>query len=250
MSFKVSTTGADVTLADLGLIVADPTTDLDLSLQFTPDELAASQDLDTAVQNGDLTLKITSDEYGEYEVDATEYYTGLAIDDEEDYVTEEELGAGFLDTLIHSEATSVTVTSTASLTYNVYAANAKFQKWKVAPNDQLVITGGAAAGTYTVSGIIDQTQITVVEPIVDTASVGVLDIYHPPAATLVGVDETNFVNISGTDLQTVLESIDTNIAGGGLTANQHKALRDIIHFLDEGPGWSLSYKRDLVGIFC
>lgn len=242
MAFLVSTVSSTVNLYDLGTEIIHPTTDRDLSLEFTATELAESNLLTTAINNGSLTLKVVDDEYNTYTVEATEYYAGFSVQNQffraevEDYVTQDELSAGVLNKLIHPAATGLSVTSTAASTKNVYVTSGKFQKWKLAPGDKIVITSGAAAGTYTVDEVTDQYQFTVVESIVDSSGEGTLAIYHPTGATRVTVDTSGLTNVSGSTLQAVLSSIDTAISEtSGFTADVHKTLRQLIHFIDEGP---------------
>jgi hypothetical protein len=257
MSFLISSTGTDVFLFDLGIVIVHPTTDRDLSLEFLPEELSASDNLTTAITSGDLLLKIEDPEYGEYEVAETEYYPGLAVQnqyivqDVEKYITESELKSAYADSLVHASATSIAITSTASITQNVYCSGALFQKWKVSPGDIVVITGGSADGTYTVDTIIDQQQLTVVEAIVDTAAIGTLDIFNPAGATRVGFDINNLINITGNNLQEALESIDSQLVGNGgfLTLADHQTIRHLIHFIDEGPaeGFTTGAYKEVVG---
>ena len=75
----------------------------------------------------------------------------------------------------------------------------------VSPGDILVITGNAAAGTYTVDAV-SLDSLTVVEAIVD-ASGGSADFRYPPGASGVGVDPTNVPYSSETTLQGVLEDL-------------------------------------------
>ena len=240
-NFLVSTTGANVTLKDLGLPLVHPTVDRDLSLEFGPEDLSDSEDLETAIQNGDLTLKIVTAQYGEYEVDPSEYYTGMAVQnqlisvDEENYITEEEFVAGYLTSLVHPSLTGLPVTSTSSITKNIYVTTGTFQKYKVNINDIAVITGGAAVGEYTVSGINDQQQITVYENIADTSGVGTLSIYNPVAASKIGVDPTNITGTIATNLQEVLEDLSQQVVASGINENTHASLHQLIHFIDEGP---------------
>lgn len=242
MAFLVSTVSSTVNLYDLGTEIIHPTTDRDLSLEFTATELAESNLLTTAINNGSLVLKVVDDEYNTYTVEATEYYAGFSVQNQffraeiENYITQDELSAGVLNKLIHPAATGLSVTSTAASTKNVYVTSGKFQKWKLASGDKVVITGGAAAGIYTVDEVTDQYQFTVVESIADSSGVGTLAIYHPTGATRVTVDTSGLTNVSGSTLQAVLSSIDTAIsATSGFTANEHRSLRQLIHFISEGP---------------
>lgn len=246
MIFKVSTISADVTIGDLGIIITHPTTDRDLALEFSATELSNSEDLTAAIQAGTLTAKLQNSQYGEYQVDP-ETYVGTTVlqnslesaEPDETLITERELRAGRLDTLVHADASNVPATSTSSTTRNVYSTYAKFQDWKVAPNDKVVFTS-SPIGTYTVQTVIDQYQLTVVESIPDTAGVGSFSIYNPVAATRIGVDPTTFTHSNSNILQTVLEDFDNAITassggGSGITAEDHKTLRQLIHFIDGGP---------------
>lgn len=212
--FLISTTTSGYSLPDLGLILTHPTIERDFSLEFSPEELAMSNYLTQAINSGGLTLKLIDAEYNSYSVDSTEYYAGLSVQNQfvraeiEDYVTADELAALPLTTLVNAAATGLSVTSTAALTRNVYVATGKFQKWKISPGDKAVITGGAAAGTYTVSGVTDQQQFTVTTSIANTSGVGSLALFHPTGSTLIGIDTSPFTTVSGTNLQSVLQSID------------------------------------------
>lgn len=78
--------------------------------------------------------------------------------------------------------------------------------------DGVVIAGNAAAGTYTVESITDDTTFVVVESIVDSVG-GTATFSHPAGATKVGAD-TNNMNFSSADnVQEVLEDLDANITG-------------------------------------
>jgi hypothetical protein len=241
--FLVTTSGANVPLPDLGIILTHPTVDRDLLLEYTAGDLSASSYLTTAIASSGLLLKLQDEAYSIYNVDATEYFAGLAAEsqfnraEEEEYITEVELAAGKLNSLINVAATGLSITSTAALTKNVYVANSsKFQKWKLAPGDKVVITGGTAAGTYTVDTVTDQNQFKVIESIVNTSATGTLSLYHPTGASRVGIDTSTFTTVSGTNLQSILGSIDVAIASNtGITTATHKSLRDLIHFIDEGP---------------
>lgn len=217
MSFLVSTVGSTVILKDLGITIVHPTIDRDLSVEFTATELAESVLLTTAINSGTLTLKVVDDEYNAYTVEPTEYYAGFSVQNQffraevEDYVTQDELSAGLLNKLINPAATGLSVTSTAASTKNVYVTSGKFQKWKLAPGDKIVITGGAAAGTYTVATVTDQFQFVVVESIIDSSGTGTLAAYHPVSSTRVGVNTTGFSHTSGLFLQKVIEDFDVKI---------------------------------------
>lgn len=216
-NFLVSTTGSNVLIRDLGLLLVHPAVDRDLLLEFSANDISQSNDLNTAITNEEITLKIMNNEYGEYELDASEYYSGLVVANsirsstEEKYITEAELAAGYTDQVVNIDAVAVNITSTANLTRNIYCSDGLFQKWQVSPGDTLVIASGSAAGTYTVEEVIDQQNLIVIESIVNTSSTGTLTIYEPAASSKIGVNTTNFTVITGTTLDTALESIDNII---------------------------------------
>ena len=102
--------------------------------------------------------------------------------------------------------------------------------------DTFVLSGATAGnGTYTILAVTDNTQFTVVGAIVDSTG-GSADFRHPAGALHVGVDPTNISSSAATDVQNVLEDLDASIAAGGITAAQHKTLRQLIHLADDdGP---------------
>lgn len=60
MGLFVTTTGVDITIPELGIIILDPTVDRDLSGQFTSDELSFAANLTSYIQAGTLVWKKTS----------------------------------------------------------------------------------------------------------------------------------------------------------------------------------------------
>lgn len=60
MGLYVSTTGTNVTIAELGIILVHPTTNKDLTAQFSDDELSKAPSLTAAIRSGLLTWKKTS----------------------------------------------------------------------------------------------------------------------------------------------------------------------------------------------
>lgn len=246
MQFLVSTTGSNVSIDDLGLFISDPTINRDLNLEFSVEELQESEDLQEALQNGSLTLQVETVEYGVVSVDGYQYRPTLLLEQslkaefQEGLVSEDELSATVLDIEIVSGAFPVSVSSTTSGTRVIVANTAKFFDWKTDVDDKLVIVGGTAAGTYTVESIVSQTQLVVVEPISTTLSTGSLTLYHPPGSTRIGVDDSSFTEVSGSDLQTLLGDIDAALAStspvnldGYLTEPTHLELDTLLHNLSE-----------------
>ena len=138
---------------------------------------------------------------------------------------------------------SVSVTSTTAATKRVVISGFNLATERDTPTeagDLVVLAGttGGADGTYTFDAVINANTFTVVEAIVDSTG-GTAEFRHPPGASKVGVDPAAIAASSATTLQGVLEDIDGAISSGGITESQHKALRDLIHFVD-GPadGWA------------
>jgi hypothetical protein len=148
--------------------------------------------------------------------------------------------------------TGVTIVSTTSSTKQVVVSGIDIihDDEIVEEDDIFILSGstGGADGTYTVDSVVDETTFTVVESIAD--STGGTGIFRfPPGAIRIGVDPTSIVQSSQSLLQGVLEDLDAAISGGGITPAQHKALRHLIHFIDEGPadGFASGAYRQVVG---
>lgn len=212
MALRVSTTGSDVFLYDLGILIVDPTTDRDLSLEFTSEELKDSEDLTNAIQNGDLTV-----DDGQFEINATDYDPNEVTNQElllkldRRFISHDELSAGHLDTPIVSGVFPLSLNSTAAVTRNVYVPSARWGTWQIDADDKVEIEGSSAAdGIYTVESISDHQNFIVVESIADSTG-GNITVYHPNAATNIGINNNNFNNVSGVNLQDLLEDIDDKI---------------------------------------
>lgn len=100
MGLYVSTTGSDVPIHELGITITHPTTDRDLSDQFTQDELQYAHTLTTNIRNGTLTWKKTSGgsaqpatDYDPDFVESDEPNTGDGLKDDR-VVTFKDLGTG------------------------------------------------------------------------------------------------------------------------------------------------------------
>jgi hypothetical protein len=220
MSLRVSTTGADVLLADLGIQITHPTVDLDLTEQFTAIDLRNSADLTAAIGAGDLDVDDGTNfiHKDDYDPDAF-LIQELGYDVDEFYVSHDEL-ASVNNILINKTGVfPLALSSTASVTRNVYSPAARFIFWQLEPGDIVVISGSTAAdGTYTVESITDQQNFIVVESIPDSTG-GTTNIYHPGGATRVGVDPAGLSWTSATDLQTVLDELTLADEKVRVTAN-------------------------------
>lgn len=216
--FLISTVSTNVTISDLGLVLTHPVVDRDLALEFAAEEIAASEDLTAAIQGGSLTVKITTSEYGEYQIDADEYTSFSLLEqalpsfEKEEFLTESEIEATYLDSFIREGVFPFTLSSTTAVTNVVVATGATFQDWRVAPNDVIGIFGTTTSdGYFTVQSVTNQTTLVTEEALNTTSGVGTFAIYNPVGAKRVGVDNTNFTTIGGTDAQAVFESIDLNM---------------------------------------
>jgi hypothetical protein len=96
--------------------------------------------------------------------------------------------------------------------------------------DFLYITGsGTADGKYTVATILNDTTVTVVEPISDSTG-GTLTWVYPAGASEVGFDPSGQTITAATNVEQALTDIANSV--GGLTADQHEVLRQLIHLAD------------------
>lgn len=148
------------------------------------------------------------------------------------FVDAEELGSDGT-----AEHASGSVTSVVSGVVTVSGLSLYDPATAPAENDIVVISGNTGAdGSYTLNAVTADNAFTVKEPIGDGTG-GTVSIRYPSGALSVGVDPTNITFSTATDLQQMLEDIAAEISGGGITEAQHKALRQLIHFLaDGGPG--------------
>lgn len=214
MALRVSTTGSDVPLLDLGITITHPTSNRDLALEFTSVELRDSEDLTSAIQAGDLSA-----DDGDYFISAEDYdpdellLQQLNLRGDTKYMSFDELlSTG--DTYITSGVFPLALNSTAAISKNVYAPAAKWITWELEDGDLVTISGNAAVGEYTVATVVDQQNFTTIEDILDSTG-GTISMYHPPGATRIGVDESNFGVLIGDDLQEVLEDIDSRFTASG-----------------------------------
>lgn len=112
-----------------------------------------------------------------------------------DIVEEDELSsAGVASTAF---LTGLTITNINSGTKQVtFSANDLIEK-RVSKYDILVISTGAAAGTYTIDTVVDELNLRVNEAIVSTTS-GAAAIYYRSGAQIIGFDPTSTLHASTT----------------------------------------------------
>lgn len=242
MQFLISTTTTDVLVSDLGVFIPHPTVDRDLATEFSLDDLSESDDLTWYITNEVLVLKIDSAEYGIYTVDPALYnpnillQQNIALESNESLITESELSAGFATTTVYSGTFPIAVTSTSSGTNIVTSNDSKFQDWGLAPGDVVYLSGtGPSDGYNSIQSIIDQNNLITANNLFNSSGMGMLWVFHPPGASRVGVDNRFFTTVTGATVQEVIESIDLQITGGGISAETHKSLRQLIHLANGGP---------------
>jgi hypothetical protein len=247
MSFLVSTTSADVLVSDLGLRLVHPTVDRDLALEFTAEEIAGSVSLTDLIRDGDLTLKLGTVNFGVSEVDG-DYYSPFSLLEQklnlnelsDEIVTSVELASYSQSTHIYDGVFPIGVSSTTAATRVIICNGASFEAWGASAGDVVVITGGAAAGSYTIESVDSQKNLVVVEPIVTTIGTGTITIYNPTGAKLVGVDSSALFFTSASNLQSVIEDLDAAI-GGNNVGDIHEGLDTLAHNLCEDSYQTIEY---------
>jgi len=150
MALRVSTTGSDVMIHDLGINIPHPTVNRDLALEFTSMELKRSDDLTQAIQAGDLTVddgtfSIHQDDYDPDQLLIEE----LAFWQDRNFISHDELNS-VGDIEITSGFFPLSLGSTAATTRNIYASGGRWVTWWLDAGDLIEITDCAASGWYTV----------------------------------------------------------------------------------------------------
>jgi hypothetical protein len=99
--------------------------------------------------------------------------------------------------------------------------------------DILLISGATPSGAdgyYTVSSIGND-EVTVAEPMIASTG-GTAEFVHPSGASRTGFNSSALVNTDADNVQDAIEDIDFAVTGGGISANAHKILRQLIHLAD------------------
>jgi hypothetical protein len=106
--------------------------------------------------------------------------------------------------------------------------------YQIDVNDIIYIydtSGGAADGYYTVNSVPSSTTIVINETIANSTG-GYVQLRYPAGATTIGLNPTGLTTVSGNTVQEAIDELDE----GKLTPTEHETLRQLIHFLDNGPG--------------
>lgn len=105
----------------------------------------------------------------------------------------------------------------------------------VEPGDRLYLQGATPAeadGYYTIDSLLTDSTLTVEEATV-AATGGNLFFIYPSGAGKVGVDTTGCTHTDAHDVQEAIEDLDAAITDGyGITEEEHKTLRQLIHLAD------------------
>lgn len=106
-------------------------------------------------------------------------------------------------------------------------------------------SGGSADGYYTVNNILTDLSFDVLEPI-NSSTGGTIDFIYTSGASKIGFDPTGIAVTTATNIQDALKDVANNASG--ITANVHKSLRQLIHFIDEGPaeGFATGAYREIL----
>lgn len=91
-------------------------------------------------------------------------------------------------------------------------------------------SGGSADGYFTVNSIVDDTTFTINESFSDSTG-GIVQFRHASGSSKVGFNPTGLNTISSNNVQDAIKEAVQN----SLTTFQHQTLRQLIHFIDEGP---------------
>lgn len=93
------------------------------------------------------------------------------------------------------------------------------------------LPSGIADGYYHIDQVLTDTTFTVIESI-NNSTDGYVQFRFPAGATIVGINPTGMIDVQGNTVQEAITELDTN----KLNSFEHETLRQLIHFIDEGPG--------------
>lgn len=135
----------------------------------------------------------------------------------------------------------VSIASTVGVSQQVIVTgfNLLLDDTRVSPGDRLTISGGTPNdGIFTVATIIDNQTLTTVESLVNSTG-GTAAFAYPSGAKKVGFNSTGLTVTNANNVQDAIfdlaQEVESSSSGGGFTDGQHSAVRQLIHFIDEGP---------------
>lgn len=105
----------------------------------------------------------------------------------------------------------------------------------VNPSDRVYLvetSEGLADGYYIVNEVLTDTTFSVNESIADSTG-GTIYFMYPVGASNIGFDPTGLSNVTSHNIQGAIRELSLNTVG--MSESQHEALRQLIHFISEGP---------------
>jgi len=103
----------------------------------------------------------------------------------------------------------------------------------VESGDRIYLTGtsgGSADGYYIVDEILTNLTLSI-DGYINDSTDGYIYFMHPVGSSKIGFDPTGLSKISSHNVQDAIVEISIN----SISENQHTALRQLIHFINEGP---------------
>lgn len=94
-------------------------------------------------------------------------------------------------------------------------------------------SGGAADGYFVVDTVLDDLSFTVTTSIANSTG-GTIYFMYPTGASRIGFDSNGLTSTNANNLQDAIKDIGF-AADNAVNYNQHETLRQLIHFIDEGP---------------
>lgn len=171
----------------------------------------------------------------------------MSLSDQELVGTAELLADGV--TAIFSDATVIS-TTTGTKVVALSGVDLFREPEELEALDTVVLSGTSpdVDGSYTVGEVLSAVSFSVVEAI-GTSTGGTCTAVYPPGARKVGFNPTGLTNVTETNIQDAMEELDSAMAAGGLTENAHRILRQLIHFIDNGPaeGFASGAYRETTG---
>jgi|SRR5579885_2955638 len=136
----------------------------------------------------------------------------------------------YLSTVVSTTSSGVITVSLpsddVSLIYSV--------DYQVDPGDIVWIYGtqpsGIADGYYTINQVLSDTSFTINEAIANSTD-GYIQFRYVAGANLVGINPTGMETVQSNTVQKAIQELDV----GKLSSFDHETLRQLIHFIDEGP---------------
>ena len=136
---------------------------------------------------------------------------------------------------IYYTGANVIITVSTTKTVFVSGITQSNRDNNVQSGDRVHLYGTSAAdGYYYIDSVLNDTSFTVTTPILDSTG-GFCDYIYPAAAKLIGLDPSGMTHVHSHNVQDAIKELDMSIgssSSGGITADQHAALRQLIHLAD------------------